>query len=151
MRCRRGSRRLSCSWMIYRPGWLTRTSIALREIGLENYSYRCPRCNRNWIRPMSVGKYWNRCRPGFERGARLLLLLAVMTLLWSGEAAAGASCVIAKASRRLPRHRMGGLCEMRASNPPSTRQNRSCSNKVTERRARTYTLRRVVACVTPIW
>ncbi len=45
---------------------------------------------------MSVGKYWNRCRPGFERGARLLLLLAVMTLLWSGEAAAGASCVIAK-------------------------------------------------------
>lgn len=45
---------------------------------------------------MSVGKFWNRCSPGVERGARLLLLYAAMTLFLSGEAMAGASCVIAK-------------------------------------------------------
>ncbi|MEW8534259.1 MAG: hypothetical protein AB2565_13175 [Candidatus Thiodiazotropha endolucinida] len=45
---------------------------------------------------MSVGKHWNRCRPAVERSAVTLFLLTLMTLVWAGDAMAGASCAVAK-------------------------------------------------------
>ncbi|MEW8630939.1 MAG: hypothetical protein AB2591_13155 [Candidatus Thiodiazotropha sp.] len=45
---------------------------------------------------MNVGKDWNRCRREVERCVLPPLLLALAALLWTAEAAAGASCAVAK-------------------------------------------------------
>ncbi len=45
---------------------------------------------------MNDGKHWSRCSKAVERRGLFLLLIAVMAMIWTAGARAGASCAIAK-------------------------------------------------------